>query len=88
MSGCSYILVWGCPDAISEGYFRSLVDRHTCTYYARMLEYLLPELLFGPSKSKQRPMLLDEQGSPKVISISGCIRKMSDETQRVFDALF
>ena len=30
----------------------------------------LPELLFGPSKAKQKPLMLDENGEPKVISIS------------------
>lgn len=48
----------------------------------------LPELLFGPSKSKQRPILLNDKGSPKVISISSNVRKMSDETQKIFDSLF
>ena len=48
----------------------------------------LPELLFGPTKSKQKPMMLDKEGSPKTISLSGNTRKMSEETQKVFDALF
>lgn len=48
----------------------------------------LPQLLFGPTKAKQKPMMLDENGCPKVISISSNVRKMSDETQEFFDSLF
>lgn len=48
----------------------------------------LPQLLFGPTKAKQRPMLLDANGCPKVVSISSNVRKMSDETQELFDSLF
>lgn len=49
---------------------------------------MLPQLMFGPTKAKQKPMLLDKNGSPKVISISSSVRKMSDETQEIFDSLF
>lgn len=48
----------------------------------------LPELRFGPSKAKQKPVLLDKNGSPKVVSISSNVRKMSEETQELFDSLF
>lgn len=48
----------------------------------------LPQLMFGPTKAKQKPMLLDKNGSPKVISISSNVRKMSEETQELFDSLF
>lgn len=48
----------------------------------------LPKLMFGPAKGKQKPLLLDENGAPKVISISSNVRKMSDETQELFDSLF
>lgn len=48
----------------------------------------LPELLFGPTKSKQKPLMLDEDGNPKVVSISSRIRRLSDETQQYFDSFF
>lgn len=48
----------------------------------------LPELLFGPSKAKQKPIMLDKNGEPKVISISTRIRRLSDDTKRYFDSFF
>jgi len=48
----------------------------------------LPELLFGSTRSKQKPLLLDKNGSPKVVSLSSNVRKMSDETKALFDSLF
>lgn len=48
----------------------------------------LPELLFGPSKGKQKPLMLDMNGAPKVISISSRIRRLSDETKLYFDSFF
>lgn len=48
----------------------------------------LPSLMFGSTRSKQKPLLLDADGKPKVISISSRIRRMSDETQQYFDSYF
>lgn len=48
----------------------------------------LSSLLFGPTKSKEKPLLLDADGNPKVISISSRIRRMSNETQQLFDSYF
>ena len=48
----------------------------------------LPELLFGPTKAEQKPMMLDDNGEPKVISISSRIRWLSDETKEYFDSFF
>lgn len=48
----------------------------------------LPELMFGPTKAKQKPLMLDQNGSPKIVSLSSNVRKMSEETQAVFDSLF
>lgn len=48
----------------------------------------LPDLMFGPTKAKQKMLLLDKNGSPKVISLSSTVRKMSEETQELFDSLF
>ncbi|MBR1383611.1 MAG: hypothetical protein IJ555_07375 [Ruminococcus sp.] len=48
----------------------------------------LPKLLFGPSKAKQKPLMLDKNGEPKVISISTRIRRLSDETKQYFDSFF
>lgn len=48
----------------------------------------LSQLMFGPTKAKQKPMMLDKNGSPKVISISSSVRKMSEETQEIFEAMF
>ena len=48
----------------------------------------LPDLRFGPSRAKEKPLRLGKDGGPTVVSLSGFIRKMSEETQAVFEALF
>lgn len=59
------------------------------TYWPReQLSALKKEKDEGPTKAKQKPLLLDKNGIPKVISISSSVRKMSEETQEVFDSLF
>ena len=48
----------------------------------------IKELRFGPTKSKQKPLRLDKNGNPSIISVSSCVRKMSVETKMIFDAVF
>lgn len=49
---------------------------------------MIPELRFGPTKSKQIPLRLDKSGNLSVVSLSGNVRKMSEETQVIFESLF
>lgn len=49
---------------------------------------LVPSLLFGPTKSKQKPLLTNGKGELTTASLAGFVRKMSDETQKIFDAVF
>ncbi len=49
---------------------------------------IVPTLLFGKTKSTQKPLKLDKNGCPTSISLSGFIRKMSDETLEVFEEIF
>lgn len=48
----------------------------------------MKELRFGSTKSKQKPIRLDKNGCPSVLSVSSSIRKMSDETKDIFDSIF
>lgn len=48
----------------------------------------LPELRFGPSKSKEKPLLLNPEGLAAPKSLSGFVRKMSPETWARFEELF
>lgn len=50
--------------------------------------HLIPQLTFGSSKSKQKPLKTNAKGELSILSVSGCVRKMSDETQKIFEALF
>lgn len=49
---------------------------------------LIPALLFGPSKAKQKPLKLNAKGELTTLSLSGHTRKMSEETRKIFDSLF
>lgn len=49
---------------------------------------MIPTLRFGPVKSKQKPLKIDSKGELTTVFIAGFVRKMSDETQQVFDSLF
>lgn len=49
---------------------------------------LLEELRFGPSKSKEKGLRFDKNGKPSILSVSSVVRKMSEETQKIFEALF
>lgn len=51
-------------------------------------EEKLSELLFGPSRAKQRPLRRNAQGELTALSLSGAARKMSEATQAYFDTLF
>lgn len=46
------------------------------------------DLLFGPSKSKQKPLKLNAEGKLTTLSLAGVTRKMSEETRIYFDELF
>ncbi|GEM_PF-877133 len=49
---------------------------------------VISTLLFGPVKSKQKPLRVNARGELTTVSIAGFTRKMSEETQAVFEALF
>lgn len=44
--------------------------------------------MFEPTKANQKPMMLDKDGNPKAISISSRVRRMSEETQEIFETPF
>ena len=48
----------------------------------------LPELRFGSSKSREKPLKLNRDGVPTPASLSGFVRKMSPETWDLFEKLF
>lgn len=48
----------------------------------------ISDLLFGPSKAKQKPLKLNAKGELTTLSLSGATRKMSEETKEYFDSLF
>lgn len=48
----------------------------------------LPELRFGPSASREKPLLLTPEGLATPRSLSGFVRRMSPETRERFEALF
>ena len=50
--------------------------------------YLIPQLTFGAVKFRQKPLKTNEKRELTTLSVSGCVRKMSDETQKIFEALF
>lgn len=49
---------------------------------------LLPTLRFGPSEARQKPLKFNSRGELTVVSLAGFVRKMSEETRKIFDALF
>lgn len=49
---------------------------------------LIPTLLFGPSPAKQKPLKRNAKGELTSLALAGFARKMSAETQAVFEALF
>lgn len=49
---------------------------------------LIPQLRFGPTKSKQKALRLNKDGVPTVVSLSGFVRRMSEETQEIFESMF
>ncbi len=44
-------------------------------------------MMFGPTKAKQKTLLLDKNGNPRVTSLTST-RRMSDETLEIFEELF
>jgi len=48
----------------------------------------LPELRFGPSRSREKPLKLNRDGALTPASLSGFVRKMSAETWALFENLF
>lgn len=71
-----------CSETAASGTHGSTIELR------RIPKEKLPELLFGPSKAKQKPLMLDGNGEPKVVSISSRIRRLSDETKLYFDSFF
>lgn len=49
---------------------------------------LIPTFRFGAVKSRQKPLKLNAKGELTTVSLSGFARKMSPETQLIFDAVF
>lgn len=49
---------------------------------------VLSELRFGPNQNKEKPLKLDKNGVPIVVSLSGFLRRMSVETQDIFEKAF
>lgn len=49
---------------------------------------IVPKLLFGKTKSTQKPLRTDKNGNITSVSLSGHTRKMSDETFEYFESLF
>ncbi len=49
---------------------------------------MIPSLRFGPTPAKQKPLRLNTKGELTTLSLSGFVRKMSAETQMVFESLF
>ncbi len=47
----------------------------------------IPAMLFGPTKAKQKALILDKNGNPNVTSLMST-RRMNDETLAIFEALF
>ncbi len=45
-------------------------------------------LLFGKTRASQKPLRLNKDGVVQSVSLSGFVRKMSDETFRIFEQLF
>ncbi len=46
------------------------------------------ELLFGPTKAKQKPLKINAKGELTTLSLSRFSRKMNEETKEYFEALF
>lgn len=55
--------------------------------YRQIPAEFIPEMRFGTTKSKQRPLLLAKSGSPMVNTLVST-RKMSDETLTLFESFF
>ncbi len=49
---------------------------------------IVPTLLFGNTKSSQKPLKINKNGVPQSVSLSGFVRKMSNETFEIFEQLF
>lgn len=65
------------------------VSKHGSEIRARPLpKECLKDLRFGPTKSTQKPLRLNKDGIPTVVSLSGFVRKMSEDTQAVFEKIF
>ena len=65
------------------------LSEHGSTIKLRLIpSEKIKELRFGATKSKQKPLKIDKNGNPSILSVSSCIRKMSDETKIIFDSVF
>lgn len=49
---------------------------------------IVKTMLFGKNKSVQKPLKFDKNNRIMITSVSGFIRKMSDETMDIFESLF
>ena len=48
---------------------------------------VLPSLRFGKTSKQQKPLILNSKGIPTTMSLSN-VRRMSEETQKIFESLF
>lgn len=48
----------------------------------------LEDLRFGPTKSKETGLRFDKNGKLSILSVSSVVRRMSDDTMKIFEALF
>ena len=65
------------------------VSMHGSEIMARPLpKDCLKDLRFGPTKSTQKPLRLNKEGIPTAVSVSGFVRKMSEQTQVIFESVF
>lgn len=65
------------------------VSTHGSEIKARPLpKDCLKDLRFGSTKSTQKPLRLNKDGIPTAVSLSGFVRKMSEDTQAIFEKIF
>ena len=61
---------------------------HGSEIMARLYQRLFKEFTFWPHQSTQKPLRLNKDGIPTAVSLSGFVRKMSEETQVIFESVF
>ncbi len=49
---------------------------------------LTPSLRFGPKRGKEKGLKPDKNGNISIMSVSSVVRRMSEDTQKIFESLF